>query len=245
MSRKRFWLIVMAVVVIIGGVTATVIAEPFWQIASEEGIEQEAFMGVQDTVIGDNPDENGYAGEIVTGSGELLPSEVLDEAEPSPEVLPQEPRPDEEGAVPNQGEIEWSDFYYNFSAGATMRPRASMTEWSYPGVGCVVAASGNELFTLTLDLPQGVRIDYLRILFYDSSSAKDSTAWITTYDGAGGVDDLISVSSTGSAGYGYVVSGYSGHVVDNVNNSYVLNYSPNQTGDSMRLCGLRVAYRYP
>jgi hypothetical protein len=34
-------------------------------------------------------------------------------------------------------------------------------------------------------------------------------------------------------------------VVDNSDGGYVLNWLPNVTGTTMRLCGLRVAYRLP
>jgi hypothetical protein len=97
---------------------------------------------------------------------------------------------------------------------------------------------------LHLDLPEGSRIDYLRIFYYDTS-ANDSRAWITTYDGTGGYDDIATVPSSGNGGYGTEVSAYVGEVVSNLNNAYVLNWHASQTGDTMRLCGLRVAYRLP
>ncbi len=138
----------------------------------------------------------------------------------------------------------WSNFQYVFVAGSTFTPRASATTWGYPGAGCVHVAAGGDLFTLPLNLPQGSRIDYLRLYYYDTS-ANNSTAWITVYDGAGATVDLISVGSTGNVGYGTTLSAYSGHLVNNASNSYVLNWRANQTGTTMRLCGMRVAYRVP
>jgi hypothetical protein len=138
----------------------------------------------------------------------------------------------------------WSNFQYVFVAGTTLMPRSSATTWTYAGGGCVYASAGTDIFNIHLNLPQGSRIDYLRMYYYDASTA-DSTAWVTTYNGGGGFTDLISVSSSLTSGYGYVVSGYIGHIVDNSKNAYVLNFWPNQTGSTMRLCGLRVAYRVP
>ena len=134
--------------------------------------------------------------------------------------------------------------HYEYVAGATLRPRDSSSGWDYSGVGCVSRASGSELFNIHLGLPEGSRIDYLRIYYYDTS-ASSSTAWVTSYDSTGGFTDITTVSSTGTAGYGTQLSSYVGHVVDNGSRSYVLNWSPGQNGNTMRLCGLRVAYRVP
>lgn len=106
------------------------------------------------------------------------------------------------------------------------------------------------LYNIPLNLPAGSRLDYLRIYYYDTSPI-DSTAWITRYDGLGGGNDLVDVSSSGYSGYGYVVSslipGSDGafDIIDNTNYSYVLNWRPNVLGSRMQLCGLRVAYQLP
>ena len=81
--------------------------------------------------------------------------------------------------------------HYKYVAGATLSPRDSSSGWDYSGVGCVSRASGSELFNIHLGLPEGSRIDYLRIYYYDTS-ASNSTAWITNYDGAGNYTDPVS-----------------------------------------------------
>ena len=68
---------------------------------------------------------------------------------------------------------------------------------------------------------------------------------MTSYNSTGGFTDITTVSSAGTGGYGTQLSSYVGHVVDNSSRSYVLNWSPGQNGSTMRLCGLRVAYRVP
>jgi hypothetical protein len=102
-----------------------------------------------------------------------------------------------------------------------------------------------EIFSLQIHLPEGARIEYLRLYYYDSNPSMDSIAWITTYDGAGNFSDLINVSSFGSAGYGQALSAYFAHVVDNEAATYVLNWRPRVFDSSMRLMGMRVAYRLP
>ncbi|MDX9954616.1 MAG: hypothetical protein RBT75_10995 [Anaerolineae bacterium] len=152
-------------------------------------------------------------------------------------------------AADTQAEIAaaWSGFLYEYVAGSTLRPRISTTTWaSSGGGGCIYAvANPGGIFNVPLELPQGSRIDYLRIYYYDTS-VSDSTAWVSYYNGAGGLVDLpdgSGVASSGNAGYDTDLSVYMGHIVDNYSNAYVLNWRPNVTGSGMMLCGLRVAYR--
>lgn len=72
-----------------------------------------------------------------------------------------------------------------------------------------------------------------------------SYAWITTYDGQGGITDVSSVPVGTHIGYRTNLSDYIGHVVNNATYSYVLNWRPNYLGLGFQLCGLRVAYRLP
>jgi len=247
MSAKRIWILIASVVILGALTVVTVMANPFSQASSEDGVVTQEWKGVVDTVIGDDPDENGYTGPVINSSG----VEVLSEGTNDLETLPAQPgnegeiRPDEIQPLTLEAEPQWTGFYYDYSAGSTMRPRSSLTNWAYSGGGCIYPPKGGELFTLPLNLPQGASIDYLRLLFYNSSVLGHVQAWITTYDGAGGITDLISVTSSGTAGYGFVVSNYLGHVVDNVNNAYVLNVDFGVNDASNRLCGLRVAYMLP
>ena len=149
-----------------------------------------------------------------------------------------------QSAAAQTGEVVWSSFRYSFAIGSTMQPRDSDSGWSYDGPGCVSLVNGSDLFTLHVDLPEGSRVDFLRLFYYDTS-ASNSKAFLTTYDGAGGFEDLTSVDSAGDAGYGTTLSPYLGHVVDNSDQGYELIWVANTTGSSMRLCGMRIAYRLP
>ena len=68
-------------------------------------------------------------------------------------------------------------------------------------------------------------------------------AWITTYNGAGNLEDLAYVEFGQDYGFRTKLSSFIGHVVDTSSNSYLINWRPNVVGDSMWVCGMRVAYR--
>lgn len=191
------------------------------------------------------PDDNGYTGAIVEANpAEIAPSGDLPAEEVDWDAMIPEGAPDqaETNADPN-----WSDFYYYHVTGSALHPRDSAVEWSTGGSGgCLYQVSGDPyvIYNLHEEIPDGARIDYLRIFYYDTS-ASTSYAWVTRYDDAGGLEDLTNVASVGNTGYGTNLSAYLGHVVDNTNWSYILNWRPYVNGTTMFLCGLRVAYRLP
>jgi hypothetical protein len=207
-------------------------------------IQNDQALLAQPNIIGDDPDENGYTGpapEATTKAGE--PSEINTDG--LPDNFLNLSGPDQQnwpGAV--SASPDWTTYYYFFAAGSTFRPRDSGTGWDYISNGCISARGGNDIFTLHLEVPHGARIEYLRIFYYDTS-ALSSTAYITRYNAQGATDDLTSVASTGTGGYGTALSAYFEHIVDTANRAYILNWRPGAQGSTMRLCGLRVAYRLP
>ncbi len=129
--------------------------------------------------------------------------------------------------------------------GSSLFQENSTQGWSADGSGgCLISSFPSVVYNVDIQLPQGARIDYLRIYYYDSSPT-NANGWVTTYDGAGHYTDIAFVTSANAAGYGTnLSSGPIGHTVDNHNNAYVLNWRPNSIGSSQMLCGFRVAY-YP
>lgn len=190
------------------------------------------------------PDEIGYSGLVPEAiAGDLPPTEIeqgeaIDLDTLIPEGAPDQVEPD---ADPN-----WSNFYYYHVTGTALRPRESSVNWASGNPGCLYLTSGDSsvVFNIHMDIPNGARVDYLRIFYYDTN-ATNSTAWVTQYDDAGGVSDITSVDSDGNAGYGTMLSPLLEHIVDSVNYSYLLNWRSNVIGTTMQLCGLRVAYRLP
>jgi hypothetical protein len=242
-------------IVLVAGSTIGLARAVMQELASSEDNET-AERGQPDSgwFLGDEPDEDGYTGAVPIQDEAFHEPSDVDSNDPLAmepvdwSLYMQGPQPDEEPATAASENIssiaEWSAFRYINVAGATLVPRASATEWTYPGGGCISAAVANDIFNIHLSIPNGSRIDYLRIYYYDTS-ASNSNAWVTTYNGAGGFNDLTTVNSAGNSGYGTQLSPYVGHVVNTVENSYVLNWRSNQIGSTMRLCGLRVAYREP
>ncbi|MDD2522808.1 MAG: hypothetical protein PHW11_08330 [Anaerolineaceae bacterium] len=72
-----------------------------------------------------------------------------------------------------------------------------------------------------------------------------SNAWITSYNDVGNLDDIVALPFGKFFGYNTQLSGYVGEVFDPVLKSYVINWRPLVTGSSLRVCGLRVAYKLP
>jgi hypothetical protein len=252
MKRMTFLIGLFLVLASLAGSAAVLARSALQEItASEDSVMVEPGQPDSSLFIGDDPDEDGYMGLVPAQDNAIVaPSEVdADDSEPVDWTLyMQGPQPDEEEAAMMSESIsgisDWSTFRYINIAGATLVPRSSATDWTYPGGGCISASGANDIFNIHLPIPNGSRIDYLRIYFYDTS-ANNSQAWVTTYNGAGAFADLTSVSSSGTAGYGTLLSPFVGHVVDSASDSYVLNWRSNQTGSTMRLCGLRIAYRDP
>ncbi len=192
------------------------------------------------------PDDNGYTGAVIEAnqaaiapSGDLLAEKVNWDA-----IIP-ENAPDR---VNTDSDPNWStNFYYYHVTGTALHPRDSAVAWDSDGTGgCLYQVSGdvNTIYLIHLEIPEGARIDYLRLYYYDTSS-NNSYAWVTRYDDEGGILDVTAVTSADATGYGTTLSPLVSHIVDNTNYSYVLNWRPYVNGTSMRLCGLRVAYRLP
>jgi len=70
-------------------------------------------------------------------------------------------------------------------------------------------------------------------------------AWVTSYNDGGGYSDIAYLSFGHNYGYSTELSPLVGVVVDNLNNSYVINWRPNIVGDTLQVCGVRVAYKLP
>jgi hypothetical protein len=134
-----------------------------------------------------------------------------------------------------------SAFSYAHIAGSTFRPRDSATTWNYDGGGCVTLAAGTGAFVHKLLLPQDAAINYLRV-YYNDASASDITAYITSYDNAGGTADLTSAASSGTPGYSEALSPLIAYSVDNASNALVVNVAFGAADPNLAFCGVRVAY---
>lgn len=241
----RTVLIIVALLVLLP--TAVVLAQEIISSAEPGYVNPPDAFAPQ--VIGDDPDEDGYVGPVVESDGAAIPPSG--EGEPlDPELFNPsgELQPDDNaytGAGTEAVNAGWSNFYYLYVAGSALRPRISSVEWTSTGNGGCMYTNGYTWSNVDVQLPEGARVDYLRLYYYDTN-ANNSIAWLTSYDGAGGYDDMVNVYSDSNTGYGTTLSEYLGEVVDTVGKSYLLNWNPYSAIDgTLQVCGLRVAYRLP
>jgi hypothetical protein len=197
--------------------------------------------------LGPQPDEEGYTGDhIPADSASIPPSEEgLPQGAPDWEGLSTEPQPDEDAFYEQDAASpQWSTPHYLHVAGTALRPRDSRVTWRYGGNGCVYVADTSDLLNIHVSLPEGSRVEYLRIYYYDTV-VENSHAWLTRYDDGGIYADVLYVGSTGSAGYSTALSYQSNHIVDNYSYSYILNWRADAASQGLQLCGLRLSYRLP
>lgn len=131
-------------------------------------------------------------------------------------------------------------------AGSALRPRDSIVNFDNNVTGGCIFAEDNALdvFNTPIWLPQGTEVSTIR-MYYNDTSASNSTAWFTVYDLYGTIVDEWSVSSTGNAGNGFNDSASFLHTVDYATYSYLLNWRPVVAGTAMQLCGFRIFHEPP
>lgn len=144
-------------------------------------------------------------------------------------------------AAPNE-----NYFYKRYSAD-TFTPAFSDMEYRYSTGGCMYRTGGASYdhTANSVQLPEGAEITYLRLYFYDMNPDLDAVAQLMTYDGQGHLDLLGFAQSSGTLGWSSVGTSIPSYVVHNVDESLALwlNFG-NSTGDTLRLCGVRIQYKY-
>lgn len=162
----------------------------------------------------------------------------------APGDLPVPPRSNEDNTNDRPA---GTSFEYLSIAGATFHPLDSATTYSYPGNGCIAKTGGSsKLFTRKVILPDDVVARYIRLYYYDTSSA-DAVAFFTTYDGAGNFNQRVSASSMGGpSGYSSALSSDMGYPVDRFTDAInmVVNLG-DQNDSTLQFCGVRIAYDAP
>jgi hypothetical protein len=137
-------------------------------------------------------------------------------------------------------------FSYFRLIGTTFNPRTTSTTFAYNFNGCVYETGGTDnRFTAPLLLPERSVIKYLRLYFNDTNPSSDITSWLTRYQPGVTSEDLTSVTSSGSTGYGTTLSTEITHTVDLTNWAYTIIIAPNANSSANSFCGVRVAYYAP
>ena len=140
-----------------------------------------------------------------------------------------------------------SMFGYLSIAGSAFHPLDNTTSYSYPGAGCIAKTGGMDArFVHRVILPDGAVARYLRLYYYDTSTA-NVFGFFTTYDGAGNYVERTNISSaSGAPGYDSVLSSDLAYTVDRYTSA--INILVNlgiQNDETLQLCGVRIAYDSP
>ncbi len=129
--------------------------------------------------------------------------------------------------------------------GSTLKPRENDVDYRTNDFGgCVYATGGNSLtvWNLPLALPNGSKVEWLRMYYYDNDPSNVSIGWFTKYDLYGGlVQEWSIASSDGGNGYKDVLITPT-QTIDYSAYSYVINWRPVGTGSNLQLCGFRIFY---
>ena len=136
-------------------------------------------------------------------------------------------------------------FSYLKLIGTAFQPRESTSTYAYTSNGCIYQNAGPTMrFQHSLVLPEDSEIKYVRIYYLDTA-ATDMTVWLTRYEPGQANLDLVSVQSTGSSGYGTVLSALITQTVDMATYAYVLTWGTGVNSSAHQICGVRVAYYAP
>ncbi len=146
---------------------------------------------------------------------------------------------------PDSKEAPDTTYGFYYVLGSQLQPRSSATTFAYDSYGCLHLTGGSDnRLVFPLLLPEGSLIVFVRVYFVDTNAATDLTFWLTTYDAGTASTDLLSLSSTGSTGYGSVLSPAQTITFDSSFN-YSLIVAPNVNNSTIQICGVRVAYYAP
>jgi hypothetical protein len=159
--------------------------------------------------------------------------------------IPANRRAPEEGSAPDSPSNPALSFSYYKVIGTAFQPRNSTSTFTYASNGCMYQSGGPDFrFQAPLVLPENSEIKYVRIYYIDTV-ATAMTVWLTRYEPGQANLDLTSVLSTGSGGYGTVLSPLITHTVDMATYAYVFNWGTGTATSGHQICGVRVAYYAP
>jgi hypothetical protein len=136
---------------------------------------------------------------------------------------------------------------YLHLSGSSFIQMYSDVDYTYSSGGCVYHSAGSASHTfmnLGLILPSGSRIKSMRFYFNDTSTL-NSTLRLRQMDDGDNWSDVATLTSTGTAGLGYVSISNLDYLIDYTNYSYVIQYQGNVIGATMKFCGVRIGYSPP
>ncbi len=134
---------------------------------------------------------------------------------------------------------------YQHVAGSAFTPLWSSAQLYYSGEGCVYITGTSPFLSYPLIVPYGSTVTQLRLYYEDTSASEDGILNLVQYDDGISSTYLYTLTTDGSSG----ISSYNSLIVsltpDYMNYSYMLVWRPLVPGNTMKLCGYRVAYTRP
>jgi hypothetical protein len=147
--------------------------------------------------------------------------------------------------APKEVEAPQAGTNYLHISGSVFVPLYSSTTFAYSGSGCIYfTGGGNNFLQFPLELPYNSTITQLRLYYKDTNAGSNATLYLAQYDDGLGYTYIVTVTSSGSGGWGTNTVSLS-QVPDYVNYSYTLLWVSPVADSSLQLCGFRVAYAPP
>ena len=215
-----------------------------WLFTASAGLSQETAPDGPLSSVQPSGGTSASSGDgVVGGDAPLLPASLGGDGRPTGSLSAQAAQLESGPDVPEEPNLTFS--YYRL-IGTAFNPRTTATTYDYNFNGCVYETGGTDnRFMAPLLVPDGAVLKYLRFYYDDTSAATNLTAYLTRYQPGVTSEDLTSVSSAGSSGYGTTLSAEITQTVDLANWAYTIIIAPNANASTNSFCGVRVAYYAP
>ena len=151
-----------------------------------------------------------------------------------------------EDTVSSSQEVDEEDpaLSYFFVLGWQLIPRDSDLEYTHTRGGCVQVTSGARPYlTFPVTIPEGSIIKYLRIYYRDTNVVRSMRVSLNRYEVGYTFVEVTSLDSTDAENT--LVSTELNEVVDGTNHQYSIDAEWLDPGETLRICGVRVAYYDP
>lgn len=133
---------------------------------------------------------------------------------------------------------------YFFVLGWQLIPRDSDLEYTHTRGGCIqVMSGGRPYLTFPLTIPEGSIIKYMRIYYRDVNVEHSMDVSLNRYQVGQTFEEITSLETTETEDT--LVSAELNEVVDGSEYQYSVDAEWLETGESLRICGVRVAYYDP
>ncbi len=173
------------------------------------------------------------------------PTPVKPIAPLNPDALTTNPGEAAQRAVPELPNATTAATDYQHVAGSAFTPLWNSAQIYYASNGCVYVTGTYKYLSSPLILPYRSTATQLRLYYEDTSASEDGIFNLVQYDDGLSSTYLYTLTTVGSGGVANYVTIDVSLTPDYLNYSYMLLWRPLVGGNTMQLCGYRVAYTRP